>query len=84
MTEERIINEIEENREGYITFLEELIQIDSYNPPGNEMNVAKKIDEYLKTAGIECEVFPIGENRANLYASLNNLPETRWPESYCR
>lgn len=72
MDPELIIADINENREEYISFLAELIKTDSYNPPGNEMNVAKKIEEFLNKAEVACEVFPIGENRANLYASLND------------
>ncbi len=72
MNEELIINEIDKNREDYINFLRELVQTDSYNPPGNEKNVALKIEKYLKEADIDCEVFFFGENRANLIAFLNN------------
>ncbi len=75
MNEELIINEIDENREEYINFLRELVQTDSYNPPGNEKNVALKIEKYLKEADIDCEVFSFGENRANLIAFLNNNNE---------
>jgi succinyl-diaminopimelate desuccinylase len=72
MSEELIKNEIDENREEYIDFLKELIQTESYNPPGNEKNVALKIEKYLNDAGIKCEIFPFGENRANLLTSLND------------
>ena len=72
MSEEQILSEIKNNTEEYIEFLRELIQTDSYNPPGNEKNVALKIEEYLKDVGIKCEIFPFGENRANLIATLND------------
>jgi len=72
MNEESIINEIEENKEEYINFLKELIQTDSYNPPGNEKNVAIKIKNYLEQVGVKCEIFPFGDNRANLLAYLND------------
>ncbi|GAI61315.1 unnamed protein product, partial [marine sediment metagenome] len=72
MGEELILNEIENNREEYIEFLKELIQTESVNPPGNEKNVALKIEKYLKHAEINCEVFPFGDNRANLMATLND------------
>jgi succinyl-diaminopimelate desuccinylase len=72
MDEEQIIQEIEQNLEEYIEFLRELVQAESYNPPGNEKNVALQIDNYLTDAGIKCEIFPFGENRANLIASLND------------
>ena len=72
MSEELIINEIENNKDEYIEFLRELIQADSYNPPGNEKNVALIIEKYLKNANIDCEIFPFEENRANLIAYLND------------
>ncbi len=77
MTEELIIQEIDENREEYIEFLKGLIQTDSYNPPGNEKNVALKIEKFLKESEVVCEVFPFGENRANLIAFLNENFEGR-------
>lgn len=72
MSEEQILNEIESNSEEYIEFLRELIQSESYNPPGNEKNVALKIKKYLQNDGIKCEIFPFGENRANLITTLND------------
>lgn len=72
MSEELIINEIDEHKEEFIEFLRELIQIDSYNPPGNEKNVALMIEQYLKSGNINCELFPFGDNRANLIATLND------------
>lgn len=72
MSEELILNEIDNNADEYIEFLRELIQTESFNPPGNEKNVAIKIEKYLMNAGIKCEIFPFGENRANLIATLND------------
>ena len=72
MSEELILKEIENNKEEYIEFFRELIKTESYNPPGNEKNVALKIEEFLKDSNIQCELFPFGENRANLIAYLND------------
>ena len=72
MEEEIIIQEIEDNTEEYIQFLRDLIQTESYNPPGNENNVALMIQQYLKDANIESVIFPFGDNRANLIATLND------------
>lgn len=72
MTEESILNEIEASREEYIIFLQRLIQINTYNPPGNEIDLAVEIEKYLKEANIEYEIFPFGDNRANLIATLND------------
>lgn len=72
MIEELIINEIENNKEEYIEFLREMIKTDSYNPPGNEKNVALKVEKYLKDFNIKCDLYPFDNNRANLIAYLNN------------
>ncbi len=72
MSEELIIKEIEDNKEEYIEFLRELIKTESYNPPGNEKNVALKIEQYLKDVDVKCEIFSFGDNRANLIAYLND------------
>jgi succinyl-diaminopimelate desuccinylase len=72
MSEELIINKIEQEKEHYVEFLRKLVQSDSINPPGNEKNVALIIEEYLKDLGIKTEIFPFGNNRANLMAYLND------------
>ncbi len=72
MSEDQILHEIEQNQDEYISFFQELIQAESYNPPGNEKNVALIIDKYLKNVNIKSEVFPFGDNRANLIAYLND------------
>ncbi|MFW9875125.1 MAG: M20 family metallopeptidase [Candidatus Thorarchaeota archaeon] len=77
MSEELIFNEIENNRDEYIEFFRELIQTESYNPPGNEKNVALIIDKYLKKSNIKSEIFSFGDNRANLIAYLNDGFEGR-------
>lgn len=77
MSEELILNEIKQNQDKYIEFFQELIQADSYNPPGNEMNVALIIDKYLKDSNIKSEIFRFEDNRANLIAYLNDNFEGR-------
>lgn len=72
MSEELIHNEILTNKDEYIEFLRKLIQAESYNPPGNENNVALLIEDYLKGSGVNVETFPFGDNRANLFVSLND------------
>ncbi|MCK4779054.1 MAG: M20/M25/M40 family metallo-hydrolase [Candidatus Lokiarchaeota archaeon] len=77
MSEELILKEIENNKEEYIEFFRELIKTESYNPPGNEKNVALKIEEFLKDSNIKCDIFTFGENRANLIAYLNDHFENK-------
>ncbi|MFX1503931.1 MAG: M20 family metallopeptidase, partial [Promethearchaeota archaeon] len=72
MSEELILNEIENNKDEYIEFFKTIVQAESYNPPGNEKNVALEIEKYLKKVGIHYEIFPFGDNRANLLATLND------------
>jgi len=72
MSEDQILHEIEQNQDEYISFFQELIRAESYNPPGNEKNVALIIDKYLKKVNIKSEIFPFGDNRANLIAYLND------------
>ncbi len=72
MSEEQILNEIEQNKEDYIKFLQKMIQAESYNPPGNEKNVAIVIEEFLKDSGLKIEIYSFGDNRANLIAYLND------------
>ena len=75
MTEEEILKDIENNRETYIEFFRKVLKAKSYNPPGDELNVAKIIDRFLKQFNIKSEIYPFGENRANLVALLNNKDE---------
>jgi len=72
MSEKSILNEIDQNKEEYVEFFRKIIQADSINPPGNEKNVAIIIEDFLKEEGIKTEIFPFGDNRANLIAYLND------------
>ncbi|GAH30283.1 unnamed protein product, partial [marine sediment metagenome] len=72
MSEKAILNEIDQNKEEFIEFFRKIVQADSINPPGNEKNVAIIIEDYLKEKGIKTEIFPFGDNRANLIAYLND------------
>lgn len=53
-----------------VEFLEKIVKINSVNPPGNELPVAKEIKALLDSHGIEAELLPFDENRANLVAHL--------------
>ena len=72
MSEELIIDKIEQEKEDYVEFFRKLVRSDSINPPGNEKNVAVIIEGFLKDVDINTEVFPFGVNRANLVAYLND------------
>ncbi|PCI40307.1 MAG: peptidase M20 [Elusimicrobia bacterium] len=50
--------------------LEKLIAIDTTNPPGNELAVAKFVEPLLKDVGFETRVFESAPGRGNLWARL--------------
>jgi acetylornithine deacetylase/succinyl-diaminopimelate desuccinylase-like protein len=50
--------------------LERMIRIDTVNPPGNEMAVARYLDGTLKAAGIETRLFEPSPGRAAFVARL--------------
>lgn len=57
-------------QEDVIGFLQESIRLNTVNPPGNELRLAKRIKAVLEQYGIESQLFPYGEGRANLVARL--------------
>ncbi|MGZ4441424.1 MAG: M20/M25/M40 family metallo-hydrolase [Gaiellaceae bacterium] len=50
--------------------LQELIRLDTTNPPGNETQAAELLRAYLEPAGIECQLYAREPGRANLVARL--------------
>src|SRR6266545_5089444 len=53
-----------------VQLLQELIRIDTTNPPGNERAAALHIQKFLDAEGIETRVLDLAPGRANLYARL--------------
>ena len=47
-----------------------LLRIDTSNPPGNETEAARYLQEVLQEAGIDAELFALDPTRANLVARL--------------
>src|SRR5438270_6236714 len=50
--------------------LQELIRIDTTNPPGNETRAAELLRDYLEDSGVSCELHARVPERANLVARL--------------
>ena len=50
--------------------LQELIRLDTTNPPGNETKAAELLRAYLEPAGVECELYARDPGRANFVARL--------------
>lgn len=53
-----------------ITLLQELIRLDTSNPPGNETAAAQLLRDYLEANGIACRLLALDPMRANLVARL--------------
>jgi succinyl-diaminopimelate desuccinylase len=53
-----------------IQFLQDLLQIDSSNPPGNEHEVAKVIAARCERVGLKTKTTEVDANRSNLEVSL--------------
>ena len=50
--------------------LQELLRLDTVNPPGNETRAADLLRAYLEDAGVECELYAKVPERANLVARI--------------
>lgn len=50
--------------------LQELIQINSQNPPGNEVEIVAYIKKYLEKLGIKSSIYEFSKNRPNLVCKI--------------
>jgi acetylornithine deacetylase/succinyl-diaminopimelate desuccinylase-like protein len=57
-------------RDEVTQLLQELIRLDTVNPPGNETQVAELLRDYLAGHGVESELYARTPERANLVARL--------------
>ena len=57
-------------REEVTSLLQELIRIDTVNPPGNETAAAELLRDYLQGSGVACRLIGKVPERANLVARL--------------
>lgn len=57
-------------REEVTELLQELIRVDTTNPPGNETAAAELLRSYLEESGVGCELFARVPERANLVARI--------------
>ncbi len=53
-----------------VRLLQELIRLDTTNPPGNETLAAELLRHYLEAAGVECSLYARDPGRANLVARI--------------
>ena len=57
-------------RDEVVGLLQDLLRLDTVNPPGNETVAAELLREYLEDAGLACELYAREPERANLVARL--------------
>src|SRR5205823_8195607 len=57
-------------RDEVTELLQELIRVDTTNPPGNETAAAELLRDYLAASGVECELYARVPERANLVARI--------------
>jgi acetylornithine deacetylase/succinyl-diaminopimelate desuccinylase-like protein len=57
-------------RDEVVTLLQELLRIDTVNPPGNETAAAELLRAYLEQSGVACELYARQPDRANLVARI--------------
>jgi len=53
-----------------VALLQDLIRVDTSNPPGNETAAAELLRDYLVPHGVECELIARVPGRANLVARI--------------
>jgi acetylornithine deacetylase/succinyl-diaminopimelate desuccinylase-like protein len=61
---------LSELRDEAVELLQELIRLDTVNPPGNETAAAELLRDYLAESGVESELYAKVPERANLVARL--------------
>ncbi len=57
-------------RDEVTTLLQELIRLDTVNPPGNETRAAECLRAYLERSGVACELYARVPERASLVARI--------------
>jgi acetylornithine deacetylase/succinyl-diaminopimelate desuccinylase-like protein len=57
-------------RQEVTELLQELIRLDTTNPPGNETPAAELLRDYLEDSGVSCELYAKVPERANLVARI--------------
>ena len=57
-------------RDEAVGLLQELLRLDTVNPPGNETVAAELLRDYLERSGVACELYVLEPERANLVARI--------------
>jgi acetylornithine deacetylase/succinyl-diaminopimelate desuccinylase-like protein len=62
-------------RDEVVDLLQQLIRLNTVNPPGNETQAAELLRDYLEPFGVECELYAREPERANLVARIRGRGE---------
>jgi len=65
------------NKKRLVKIARDVIQIDSQNPPGNEVRVAEYVRKDMQSLGLDVKVYAFKKNRPNVIATLKG----RWPRA---
>ena len=57
-------------RDEAVRLLQELLRLNTVNPPGNETVAAELLRAYLEDSGVACELYALEPERANLVARI--------------
>lgn len=63
------------NKERLIKLTQKLLQFNSVNPPGNELEVARFIEKDMRSIGLDVKTISYAKNRPNVIATLKGT----WP-----
>jgi len=66
------------NKKRLIALTQEVLSIDSQNPPGKELKLAKFIETDMRSLGIDVKTYTYAKNRPNIVATLKgSMPRNR-------
>jgi acetylornithine deacetylase/succinyl-diaminopimelate desuccinylase-like protein len=57
-------------RDEAVELLQQLLRLNTVNPPGNETIAAELLRAYLEDSGVDCELYALEPERANLVARI--------------
>lgn len=66
------------NKTRLIKLTQQLIRINSENPPGDESKISKFVASYLKRLGLKVRIYEFKNKRSNVIAYLNRPGNKRW------
>jgi succinyl-diaminopimelate desuccinylase len=75
--QQKILDEIEHQKEELLTLCSTLLQMNTENPPGDTREISEFIIQYLSSHGIETEVHESNPNMLNLISSIGESSEDR-------